>query len=1041
MGRADAGGDGAERASGAQQLPCSANDSLDETLPSGEHMVDSGTLTALRVAAGTPSEHPPLDPAARAALAAVVGTPTAFRPMPSGVPTPIPAAIAIPAEPPATPLEVAPGAAIGRYVVERKLGSGTMGLVLAAIDPALDRKVALKVVRPDQIGGSTAGRQRLLREAQAMARLAHPNVVTVYEVGTFSDHVFVAMEHVAGTTLDEWVKAEKRSLRDIVEAFTSAGRGLAAAHAAGIVHRDFKPANVLISADRRVRVADFGLATTPVAPPDPAPRPIVGPLAKTLSITQTGALLGTPAYMSPEQHQAMPADARADQFSFCVAMYEALYGQLPFAGDGYLAYANNVIEGAVREAPRGSRVPGRIRRIILRGMSTDPDRRYPGLRALLADLDRAMTAPRRRLALAGAGVLGVGAVAFALFGPRAAGEGDPCAAADQPAASLWDAASRDKVGVAITRAGVPDAAAVFARVDAAMKQRVAAIRAMRREACAATEVDRKESPLLLDRRMRCLDRRGDEITAFAKVYGGDTERAVLERSLHAALTLPPVDQCADKDALMAAVAPPDDPAIRARVDELDRRIAHAEALEKAGKLGDAGKEADAIVVQADKLAYPPIRARAHFNAASILSALDEYERTVLELRLAAELAGAAKDDVLLARVWILLYGTIGYHQSKPAEAKPLDQVAATAVERAGKSEELRGALENARGAIALGSGDYVVSAEHFLASHKHYAAAFGPDNPKAADNLINAGMALEGVPRYPEAREALEKALAIKTKAFGPDHVEVARALKALGGLLDTMEKREEALAAFTRALRIQEKNLPPDHQSIGNTSSSVGVVLDNLDRSQEALPYHLRAIAVLEKKPKDNQLPLSYALSNLGVSYMETERYKDAFKVYQRALAIKEATVGKDHPAVGHTLCQMGTAARRSGDLVAAQAYCKRSLATLEKKLGKNHPDLTGPLSSLAEIALDRGRAAEALPLIERARTISEKSGGGEDTAGYGEALLLHGRVLVALRRAPEGLALMGRGLDLMKKYRSKKKVIAEAESQLARARSGKKR
>ena len=936
---------------------------------------------------------------------------------------------------------MAPGATIGRYLVERQLGSGTMGLVLAAIDPALDRKVALKVVRPDQIGGSTAGRQRLLREAQAMAKLAHPNVVTVYEVGTVSDHVFVAMEHVAGTTLDEWMKAEKRSLREIIDAFTSAGRGLAAAHAAGIVHRDFKPANVLISADGRVRVADFGLATTPVAPPDPAPRPIMGPLAKTLSITQTGALLGTPAYMSPEQHQARPADARADQFSFCVAMYEALYGQLPFAGEGYLAYANNVIDGAVREAPRGSRVPGRIRRILLRGLSIDPDRRYPGLRALLADLDRAMTAPRRRLALAGAGLLGAGAVAFALFGPRAAGTGDPCASADQPAASLWSASARDQVKAAFTRAGVPDAAGVFARIDAAMNGRVASIRTMRRDVCVATEVDRKESPLLLDRRMRCLDRRSDEITAFAAVYGRDTERSVLDRALQAALTLPPIDQCADRDALMAAVAPPDDPAVRARVDELDRRIAHSTALESAGKLADAGVEAQAVVAEADKLTYAPIRARAHFNAAHVLSVLNEYEKTVAELRVAAELAGAAKDDELLARIWILQYGTIGYHQNKPAEARPLDQVAAAAVERAGKSQELRGALENARGAIALGSGDYVVSSQHFLAAVEHYGAAFGADSPKVADNLINAGMALEGVPRYPEAREALEKALAIKTRAFGADHLEVAKGLKALGGLLDTMEKREEALAAFSRALRIQEKNLPPDHQSLGNTSSSVGVVLDNLDRSQEALPYHLRAIAVLEKKPKDNQLALAYALSNLGVSYMETERYKDAFEVHQRALAIKEATVGKDHPSVGHTLCQMGTAARRSGDLVAAQAYCKRALATLEKKLGKNHPDLTGPLSSLAEIALERGRAAEALPLIERARTIGEKSGGGEDTAGYGEALLLHGRVLVALRPAPEGLALMGRGLGLMKKHGSKKKVIAEAESQLARARSGKKR
>src|SRR5262245_48297437 len=244
MGRAEPGSDGAKRAAGKDtEAARQHDDSLDETLPSGEH--------------------PGMDSVTRAVLDPAAGTPTRFPVVPLTVPATAPADRS--GARAADPLELSPGVQLGRYVVQEQLGSGTMGLVLAAIDPSLDRKVALKVVRPDQIGGSTSGRQRLLREAQAMARLAHPNVVTVYEVGTVSDHVFVAMEHIDGSTLDVWLKAEKRSLRDIVEAFTGAARGLAAAHAAGIVHRDFKPANVLVSADGRVRVADFGLATTPVA--------------------------------------------------------------------------------------------------------------------------------------------------------------------------------------------------------------------------------------------------------------------------------------------------------------------------------------------------------------------------------------------------------------------------------------------------------------------------------------------------------------------------------------------------------------------------------------------------------------------------------------------------------------------------------------------------------------------------------------------------------------------------------------------------------
>jgi tetratricopeptide (TPR) repeat protein len=168
----------------------------------------------------------------------------------------------------------------------------------------------------------------------------------------------------------------------------------------------------------------------------------------------------------------------------------------------------------------------------------------------------------------------------------------------------------------------------------------------------------------------------------------------------------------------------------------------------------------------------------------------------------------------------------------------------------------------------------------------------------------------------------------------------------------------------------------------------------------------------------------------------METERYREAFKTYEKALAMLEATLGKDHPMTAHALCTMGTAARRSGDLVAAQGYCKRSLAILEKKLGRDHPDCAGPLGSLAEIAIDQGRFADALPMIERIRAIGKKAGESEDTASFGELLFLRGRALVGSRRIPEGLAEMGRGLELMKKRGSKKRVLREAEAQMGQAR-----
>ena len=1014
MGRADAGSEGAEPASDAAGPHREKDDSLDETLPSGEH--------------------PGLDSVTRAALNPAAGTPTRF----PAVPVPIAMATvhaAPPSEQPVAPLDVAPGATFGRYQIQELLGSGTMGLVLAAIDPALDRKVALKVVRPDQISGSTAGRQRLVREAQAMARLAHPNVVTVYEVGTFSNHVFVAMEHIDGSTLDVWLKERDRSLREIVEAFAAAGRGLAAAHAAGIVHRDFKPANVLVSADGRVRVADFGLATTPLAAAEPPPEGGEPPAtAHVLSITQTGALLGTPAYMSPEQHQARPADARADQFSFSVAMYEALYRQLPFAGDGYLAYAHNVTEGNVREAPRGSRVPGRIRKILLRGLATDPAGRYPSMRALLADLDRAMAAPRRRLAIAGAATLGLGALAFALFGPRAE-DRDPCATSERPAASLWDRGARARVEAAFRASGAPDAAAAFARVDRALTARAAAIGAMRRQACEATTVRHEESPVLFDRRVQCLDRRGEEMKAFASVFGDSIDRTQLGKAVEAAVSMPPIDRCAERDALLAAIAMPDDPAVRARVAELGGRLERARALELAGKYKEAMAEAAAILAEADRVSYAPIRARAHFASAQIHNSLGEYEKAIGELRQHVQLAAAAHDDVLVAEMWLLLYKTIGYDQLLADKAAALEPAVIAAVERAGGSHELKSKLDSIQGAIALRAGEYQASADHFAAAREHAVAAFGPDSTKVADALTSYGTALEGLARYDEARAAIEESMAIRVKVLGPTHVNVGAGEKALGVLFDTMGKPAEALPHFQRAVAIYERGLPPDNPTLGNALSSLGVVLDNADRSREAVPYHMRAIGILEKRGKDGEVALSYALSNLGVSYMEQERAADAVAVYERALAIKERTVGPDHPAVAYTLCSMGVAHRRLGHLERAEELCRRSLAIMEKKLGRDNAECSGPLASLAETLLVAGRAADALPLIARARALEEKAGVA-DTAGFGATLFLHGRVLTALRRRPEGLALMARGRDLMAKHGAKKKDLAEAERLLAAAR-----
>jgi serine/threonine protein kinase len=286
-----------------------------------------------------------------------------------------------------------PGVSFDRYTVLEKLGEGGMGDVYAAYDRKLDRRVALKLLRIE----SDDYQQRLTREAQAMARLSHPNVVAVFDTGTIDGNLFVAMECVQGGTLGAHQAKAALSWKTLLRLYLDAGRGLAAAHAAGLVHRDFKPDNVLVSDDGQAKVTDFGLARALGETPEPGPaadapvRLAARPRhASSLDspMTEDGTLMGTPGYMAPEQYLCEEVDERTDQFAFCVSLYEALYGEKPFAGNAFHEVVEETVAGRVREAPKRTAVPLRIRRALLRGLSAEREARYPSMPALLDELAR-----------------------------------------------------------------------------------------------------------------------------------------------------------------------------------------------------------------------------------------------------------------------------------------------------------------------------------------------------------------------------------------------------------------------------------------------------------------------------------------------------------------------------------------------------------------------------------------------------------------------------------------------------------------------------
>ncbi|MEX1368155.1 MAG: serine/threonine-protein kinase [Nannocystaceae bacterium] len=303
-----------------------------------------------------------------------------------------------------------PGDRVGRYIVRSKLGRGGMGVVYGAYDPLLGRRVALKLVRhrdtPDSVEAHVD--ERLRREAQALARLTHPNVVSLYDVGCCERGNFLALELVPGIDLDEWLRKQLHPWTDIVEVFVDAGRGLAAAHAAGLIHRDFKPANVIVGPQRHVTVVDFGLArnaeldtTITHDPGARTPTPQRDELLAT-RLTGTNIIVGTRGYMAPEQLLGLTVGPRADQFSLCVALFEALYGRRPYPGKNAVETATSFARGNLEDPTERRGVSNRVHEALLKGLSIEPDDRFPSMDALLLALGRGLPRARRRWLLAAA---------------------------------------------------------------------------------------------------------------------------------------------------------------------------------------------------------------------------------------------------------------------------------------------------------------------------------------------------------------------------------------------------------------------------------------------------------------------------------------------------------------------------------------------------------------------------------------------------------------------------------------------------------------
>ncbi|MBL9104164.1 MAG: serine/threonine protein kinase [Myxococcales bacterium] len=921
------------------------------------------------------------------------------------------------------------GDAVGRYVVLGRLGAGG---ALAAYDPELDHKVALKLLRDET--SRDDGKGRLLREAQALAKLSHPNVVAVHDAGTFEDRVYLAMEHVAGRTLRSWLQ-DGRRWQEVLAALTAAGRGLAAAHAAGLVHRDVKPDSVMVGADGRVRVTDFGLArpTNGRASISSESLTLSGGERLGVSATRTGAPVGTPAYMAPEQWIGKEADARSDQFAFCVTMWEALYGQRPFVGDSLATLAPRVLKGELQAPPRGSTVPGWLRRVLARGLQAEPQRRHPSMSALLAALGRGQTRGRRVWLAAGVLGLMIAGAGVAAWRTHQRGlRARACEAAGGEIAAAWQADARAGLEHALRASGLPHAEATFVRVVPWIDRWAAEWSRVRAQVCREAMVEETRPPGELTTATACLDERRDELAGLLTVLGdGDPASAAQAVPAVAGLTSPAT--CADPRALARRPAAPIDGDTRAQVGSLRRDLMRVRGLLAAGRVAEGFGQADVLLAAAERLGHRPLEIEARLTFGRLALAADQPARAEQALAQVYFDAGALGADEPARLAATALVRAVGVAAARPAEGLVWARSAAMLVARLGLAgtladaevvtatatvHALRGAHDEALPQLerALAIAERVLGPSHpgleavltstadvqrargELAAAARLLAravaideeALGPESPQVARALVRLAAVHRDARDLEAARGALERALAIAERALGERHPDVAGALVELAAVLLDQGATERAVPLYDRALAVQEQALGPAHPDVARTLHSLAVVHGRLGEHLQAVALHRRALAAREEALGPDHAEVLQSLDDLTHEHRGHGELALAAAPAERALALRERTLGPSHTDLARALEELGVMRRELGELEPSERLLTRALAMRLALQGPRHREVATSRVLLGETLLARGRAKEAADELEAALA----GLGGEATA---PALLADARFALA--------------------------------------------
>ena len=963
---------------------------------------------------------------------------------------------ATPARPAAAPaLDVlAPGELLAeRYTVLGTLGQGGMGVVVEAYDRRLDRRVALKLLRPRlALGGEAeANEVRMLREAQAMARLNHPHVVQVYDAGRLEDgRVFIAMEYVQGQTLRQWCR-QPRSWRERLRAYVAAARGLAAAHAAGIIHRDFKPDNVLVGQDGRVHVTDFGVARSESVPStgDSPEAGLAIPLSPDAeaweTLTSPGAVVGTLKYMAPELLQGQPAGVRSDLFAFCVALYEALHGQPAFPGQDATERAHAQLQGRVSPPPPSSEVPGWVSRAVLRGLASDPRQRPASMEALVEALTDDPEARRRTRLRVAALVSTLAALASLAVVGWTRGQGPGCADMGQRLAGTWDEPSRTRVRQALVDTGLPYAQDTAERVSTVLDTYARDWVKLRTEVC-ETGRGQLQPQNLTVLQVDCLERQRKQLQAIVELLAQGPDKELLPKAMQTVEALPATERCSDLQALTAAVPPPSDAAVRARVDALQEEVDRLEVLRAAGKHREGLARSEELLRRVSEVDYTPLRARALLLVARLQSQAGEYAKAEALVRQTLVPAAQAQEDALLSHAWSQLLIMVA-RQSQPEKALALLLPAELAAERAGKDVARADFLEAQGITLKLldRKQEARVSYERALALREK---AMGPEHPSVSTALNNLGIILVSLDEHEQGGKLLERALELKKKTLGPEHPTIAGPLDNLGQVLLAQGDYARAQASFEQALALRERMQGPEHPDVARSLSNLGVCLSLQGRHGQALTLFERSLALRQKTlgPKHSDtlgslhnLSLSLfeqgryeqALAGLareealrlemlgpdgflsadllgsqGTVLFELRRYKEARARFERALGVSQRNPRPSTLSMLNVLLGMGRVLIHQGGLEAATVHLERARALAEKHYKPEHPQRAEVLFALALLEEARGRAVEARALLEQALPAAQGNTRADVRFALARVSWVEGRHSAALALASEAQA-----------------------------------